>query len=82
MPAKKKQAGVGIKRETLTKVLMPFKEQFKKASRKPKGRMPSWFDTLSPTLQASIRAEAFKTDATAMPSPEEVGAAVLDFWSK
>ena len=80
-PGKKKGAGTGP-RATLSKVLAPFKAQVKAANRKPRGKMPSWFDNLSPTLQASVRAEAFKADTTAMPSPEEIGTAVLDFWSK
>ena len=82
-PAKRKPGSpIGTKRATLSKVLAPFKEQFRAASRKPRGKMPSWFDKLSPTLQASVRAEAFKADTTAMPSAAEIGEAVLDFWSK
>ena len=44
--------------------------------------MPAWFDQLSASLQNQIRQEAFKTNTAAMPSPEEIGAAVLDFWQK
>jgi hypothetical protein len=79
---KKRGSPVGTKRDTLSGALKPFKEKFRAASRKPRGKMPSWFDTLSPALQASVRQEAFKADVTAMPSPQEIGEVVLDFWSK
>lgn len=81
-PGKKRGPVVGSTRKSLNKVLAPFKDQFKAASRKPKGKMPAWFADLSPQLQAQVRQEAFKTDMAAMPTPEEIGAAVLDFWSK
>lgn len=82
MPAKKRGVQAGSKRETLTKVLAPYREQFRKASRKPKGKLPSWFQNLSPHLQAQVRQEAFKADTSAMPSADEIGRAVLAFWSK
>lgn len=82
MPAKRRGVVAGTKRETLSKVLLPFREQFKKASRKPRGKMPAWFANISPALQQQVRQEAFQADTAAMPSPAEIGSAVLDFWSK
>lgn len=80
MPAKKKAPAV--QRTTLSKILAPFREQFRAASRRPKGKLPSWFERLSPELQTQVKAQAFAGDAAKMPDPTAIGQAVLDYWSR
>jgi hypothetical protein len=80
MPTKKK--GAVIQRTTLSKVLKPFRDQFRAASRRPKGKMPSWLDRLSPELLAQVKAQAFTGDAAKLPNPVDIGNAVLQFWSR
>lgn len=77
-----KKKAPGPSRTTLSKILAPFRAQFRAASRRPKGHLPGWFQNLSPSLQEQVKREAFSGDSTKLPDPAAIGNAVLEFWSR
>ena len=77
-----KKKAPGLPRTTLSKILKPFRDQYRAASRKPKGHLPQWLDRLSPETLAQVKAQAFTGDAAKLPDVSAIGAAVLQFWSR